>query len=224
MFVAVLITAMNTTFYHHITLAQLHPLHVCEVGVYVPDTSNVLGFIRDGVRTTLVEADPQIVEQCNVRFKGMYHVSIHGVAVSDVAGKLRLFRVGASTFAEGLPDSPALSNDSYTPNESDSFTVDAVQFSAIDDGTIDVLSIDVEGGEWYVIRHMVSRPLVISIETGVKHYTNPFMAEISRWMADHGYRPWYRDGSDTVYTSIESIPTTLRDKLSRHPLTQYFFS
>ncbi|CAN5413590.1 hypothetical protein BH10BAC6_BH10BAC6_16650 [soil metagenome] len=224
MFVAVLVTAMNTTFYDHITLAQLHPLHVCEVGVYVPDTSNVLGFIRDGVRTTLVEADPQIVEQCQAKFIGMDHVSIHGVAVSDAAGALRLYRVGASTFAEGLPDAPALSNDSYTPNDSDSFTVDAVRFSAIDDGTIDVLSIDVEGGEWYVIRHMVSRPLVISIETGVKHYTNPFMTEISRWMSDHGYRPWYRDGSDTVYTRIEGLLTSMRDKLSVHPLTQFLFS
>jgi len=215
---------VNTSFYDHITRAQLHPLHVCEVGVYVPATSNVLGFINDGVRTTLVEADPQIVDQCQAMFHGMSHVTIHGVAVSDAPGALRLYRVGASTFAEGLPDSPAISNDSYAPNDADSFTVDAVQFSAIDDGTIDVLSIDVEGGEWYVLRHMVSRPLVISIETGVKHYKNPFMKEISEWMLAHGYLPWYRDNSDTVYTRLSDIRRTLRDKLSLHPLTYRFFS
>ncbi len=224
MFVAVLVTAMNTTFYDHITHAHLHPLHVCEVGVYVPDTSNVLGFIRDGVRTTLVEADPQIVEQCKASFGAMDHVTIHGVAVSDTAGALRLYRVGASTFAEGLPDSPARANDSYDPNEADSFTVDAVQFSAIDDGTIDVLSIDVEGGEWYVLRHMVSRPLVISIETGVKHYRNPFLQEIGAWMTANGYRPWYRDTSDTIYTRVPDIATSLRDRLSIHPLTHWLFS
>lgn len=40
MFVAVLVAAMNTTIYDHIMLAQRHPLHVCEVGVYVPDISH----------------------------------------------------------------------------------------------------------------------------------------------------------------------------------------
>ncbi len=44
--------------------------HVCEVGVYLPETSNVLEFIKkDALKATLVEADPETVEVLKEFFK-----------------------------------------------------------------------------------------------------------------------------------------------------------
>ena len=206
---------MNTLLYEKVSAAGLSVRHACEVGVYLPDTSNVRGWIAAGVRTTLVEASPDIAEQCRRAYGHHGHVTIHAVAVSDVPGTLRLYRAGASTFAAGLPSSPAVVNDGYQPREGDAFDVEAVTFDVIDDGTIDLLSIDVEGGEWYVLRHMRSRPAVVSIETGRGRYRNPFMADIERWMRQNGYISWYRKGADTVYVRDGLVRPSLRERLMR---------
>ena len=39
------------------------PAHVAEVGVFLPEDSNVYGWITSGVRATLVEADPLTVDK-----------------------------------------------------------------------------------------------------------------------------------------------------------------
>lgn len=180
------------------TEAGLTVRHVCEVGVYLPETSNVLNWIHDGVRTTLVECDPLIVTKLRSEFP-VPNVVIHDVAVSHEVGELTLYRTGASTFGANVASSPATVNDGYQPRQEDSFTVKAVTFDMIDDGTIDVLSIDIEGGEWNVLRFLVSRPLVICVETHGKRYENPHLTDIRGWMRVQGYAPWYVDDSDTAF-------------------------
>ena len=90
-------------------------------------------------------------------------------------------------------------NDNYTVNEEDKFTAKSLKFSEIDNGGFDLLSVDIEGAEWYVIKHMQSRPAVISLETHGKYYVNSKAVEINTWMAKNGYSIWYKDKSDTVY-------------------------
>lgn len=190
---------MNTALYDAVTAAGIPVAHACEVGVYLPDTSNVRRWIERGTRTTLVECDPQVVAQLEARWGTRQTVRIVPRAVADAPGLLTLYRTGASTFGANVPSAPALVNDAYRPAARDAFTVEAVPFDTIDDGTIDVLSIDIEGGEWFVLKHLASRPQVISVETHGKHYVNPYAAEIAAWMAGNGYGAWYRDKSDTVY-------------------------
>ena len=186
--------------------------HVCEVGVYVPETSNILEFIRAGVRATLVEADPEVAEKVQAAF-GSFNVRIYPVAVWDTTGTLKLSKAASSTFATELPNSPARANDRYHISEELTFEVPCVQFSEIDDGTIDLLSIDIEGGEWYVLKHLRSQPKVLSIETHGKYYTNPFMPEIAAWLQRHSYVLWYKDGSDSVYIKQGLFAVGLLDQL-----------
>jgi FkbM family methyltransferase len=197
---------MNDDLHRRCSSLGLAIAHAAEVGVYLPETSNVLGFAAAGVRTTLVEADPQTVEKIEAHFRGRHHVTVINRAVADRVGPLTLYRAGSSTFAGDLPSSPARENDLYVPDPDDSFTVEAVTFDRLDDGTIDLLSVDVEGGEWFVLKHLVSRPRVISVETHGKRYLNPYLAEISRWMKANGYRIWYRGRSDTVYLRAGILP------------------
>jgi FkbM family methyltransferase len=186
--------------------------HVCEVGVYLPETSNIVDFIKEGIRATLVEADPETVIKIREYFKAD-QVTIFPVAVWDTAGTLQLSKAEASTFATNLKVSPAIVNDNFNTDAAPTFTVPCKVFSDLDDGTIDLLSVDIEGGEWYVIKHMKSRPKVISVETHGKYYTNPFIAEITTWMDQNGYATWYKDPSDTVYVMKTLLSPDFGDRL-----------
>ncbi|QKG58494.1 FkbM family methyltransferase [Hymenobacter sp. BRD128] len=202
-----------TRLYKKLSAKKLKFGHVCEVGVYVPETSNVLDFINDNVKTTLVEADPEIAAQIKQAFASK-NVIVHAVAVWHTTGFLKLSKAASSTFATDLPTSPALENDRYHISNTTTFEVPCVQFSTIDDGTIELLSIDIEGAEWYVLKYLQSQPQVLSIETHGKYYTNPFLPEITSWLKEHNYVSWYKDGSDSVYIKNGLFPVSLLDKLA----------
>ncbi|TXK50810.1 FkbM family methyltransferase [Pontibacter qinzhouensis] len=186
--------------------------HVCEVGVYLPEVSNVIDFIRSGVRTSLVEADLGIVEKIKQVFKD-YNITVYPFAVWDYTGTVNFSKAHASSFVTQLKGSPALINDKFVVTEDNTQEVTCKVFSEIDDGTIDLLSIDIEGSEWYVIKHMVSRPKVISIETHGKKYVNPFIQEILAWMEKNNYQIWYKDVSDTVFVKKGTFEITALEKL-----------
>ena len=190
---------INSELYNQCKYKGLTFSHVCEVGVYLPETSNILDFIQEGVKTTLVEPDPKNVKAIRDFFKSYVNVSLFPYAIYDYNGVIELFQRESSTFVSTLTSSPALVNDSYRKNENDNFEVECKTFDFIDDGTIDLLSVDTEGCEWYVVKNIKSRPNVISIETHGKSYINPFMKEISEWFQNNHYVIWYKDKSDSVY-------------------------
>jgi len=140
-------------------------------------------------------------------------VLLHPVAVFDKHGTLELVKRGASTYSAEIEGSPAVVNDQYRLQDDDRFSVDAVTFGEIDDGSIDLLSVDIEGGEWFVIKHMVSRPAVISLETHAGLYRNPHMSEIDAWMNENHYVRWYLTDSDSVYVRTGMFPVTPLEKL-----------
>lgn len=188
------------------------PTAVVEVGVYIPETSNVINFIEDGVKALLIEADPKTVEKIKSRFGSFGNVVCKQVAVFDYNGTVKLAQRASSTFISSIK-SPAVVNDSYAIREEDEFEVPAVTFDTLDDGRIDLLSIDIEGAEWFVLKHMKSRPGVISIETHGKYYVNPYLKEIDQWVNSNSYKIWYRDKSDTVYIREEVIQINATDRL-----------
>lgn len=186
--------------------------HVCEVGVYLPETSNILDFILTGVKATLVEADPETVKKIKAFFSGR-DIHVFPVAVWDHNGVIKLSKADASTFVSTLKSSPALVNDHYQIEEKNTFEVPCKIFSDIDDGTLDLLSVDIEGAEWYVIKNLVSRPKIISIETHGKYYVNPFLNEIHEWLRKENYEMWYKDGSDTVFFQKNFLTRSFSDRL-----------
>lgn len=202
-----------TELYRRCRARGFRPTHVAEVGVYLPETSNVGDFAQEGTRATLVEAHPDYVAAIRTYFAAYPNVELHAVAIADAPGELRLVTRGPSTFAEDVAAPPSVVNDAYERAEEDVITVAARRFDEIDDGTIDLLSVDVEGSEWFVIKHMDSRPAVVSIETHGKRYVNPHLAQIRTWMRDRAYRVWYRDASDTVYVRGAEIDVTAADRV-----------
>lgn len=204
----------NSLLYQKVSSKNFTPKHVAEVGVWHPDTSNVYLYIQDGIRTTLVEPDPESIKLIKSAFAKDSNVTLHEVALCDFNGEVELYKRQSSTFVSLLPSSPAMVNDNADLDNTEKFTAAATLFNTIDDGTIDLLSIDTEGSEWFVIKNMVSRPSVISIETHGGIYINPYLNELLNWMSDNGYTIWYKDKSDSVFVLRGTIPIQLTDTIN----------
>jgi FkbM family methyltransferase len=199
--------------YNKVKEKRININHVCEVGVYLPQSSNILDFINEEIKTTLVEPDPASINAIRKEFQEKKKVTLHPVAVFDYHGTVELSQKLSSTFVSSLSASPALINEDYQVLENEKFTVDCVKFDEIDDGTIDLLSVDTEGCEWYVLKYLVSRPSIISLETHGKFYTNGFINEINEWINLNDYKIWYKDGSDTVFVKENLFELSLKERI-----------
>ena len=204
---------MNEKLYNKCRSKGLMIKHAAEVGVYLPETSNILKFIEDGIRATLVEADPEYILRIREYFRSFDQVTVYPYAIWDKSGMITLNKASSSSFVDELSASPAILNDNYVSDSEKKIKVEAKTFDEIDDGTIDLLSVDIEGGEWFVIKHLKSKPDVISIETHWKNYSNPYLREINDWMNEHGYNVWYVDRSDTVFFKTNIFELTPFEKI-----------
>ena len=204
---------INSLLCRKVKAKGFRPSHVAEIGVWHPRTSNIYQYIQDGVKATLVEPDPDSIALIKSEFVNHDKVTLYEVAVCDFNGQVELCQRESSTFVSFLSSSPALVNDDCDIEQADKFTAEARLFSEIDDGTIDLLSVDTEGSEWFVIKNMRSRPTVISLETHGGMYVNPFLDKLLEWMDDNNYELWYKDKSDSLFVLRGTISVSVIDKI-----------
>ena len=202
----------NTRLYEVMNKKKIFPKYVAEVGVWHPNTSNVYSYIMDEVKTMLVEPDPESIKLIKAEFNKPY-VKLYEVALCDFDGKVELCQRGSSTFVSSLSNTPAIANDNCNIDKSEIFTAKAIKFSNIDNGDIELISIDTEGSEWFVIKNMISRPVVISIETHGGIYVNSYSKEIKHWMQENNYSLLYKNKSDSVYVLKNRIKFNFLDKI-----------
>jgi FkbM family methyltransferase len=177
---------------------SLQPKHLVEIGVGGPQCCRTADFINHGVRIQLFEANP-IYYNMNVEVLGKCPgVEIYNVAIFNKKGKSKFLLRDASGFLEGTV-SP------YLVNGGDDFStrfteVETDTIDKYDDGTIDLLTVDIEGSEWFVLERLISRPKLIVLEThGGDFYLNPYIKEITKFMEKNNYSILWRDESDTYY-------------------------
>ncbi|MCX7736237.1 MAG: FkbM family methyltransferase [Candidatus Kapabacteria bacterium] len=199
--------------YQRLNKKGFTPKKVAEVGVYYPDTSQVYEYILNGTSTILVEADPDIAEIIRNYFSDRTNLILYENALYDYEGEIELVRSGASSFVSDLESSPAKINDNITMDDLNQVKVKSLTFDKIDEGDIDLIAIDIEGCEWYVLKYMKSRPTVISIETHGGLYKNPFSENIKNWMNENDYILWYKTQSDSVFVKRDKIKIDLLDRV-----------
>lgn len=199
--------------YHRIKKKGFTPKKVAEVGVYYPDNSQVYEYILNGTPTILVEADPNIVEIIRNHFNDRINLILYEYALYDYEGEIELVRSGASSFISDLESTPAKINDNIKLDDLNHVKVKSITFDKIDEGDIDLISIDIEGCEWYVLKYMKSRPTVISIETHGGLYKNPFSENIKNWMNENNYHLWYKTQSDSVFVKGDRIKIGFLDRV-----------
>lgn len=173
--------------------------HFCEIGVYEYNYCRLIKQIEANKRVTLIECFPRCVADLKARTAGRTNVTIHDVAIYDNPGQMTMTDVGASAFLNGLDGKTPAHQNGYAHASFGSFTVVTDTFDKYDDGTIDALFVDIEGAEWYALKHMKSRPKVIEVETHYDKYHNPHLAEILDWMEKNGYNLLDKTDADSIF-------------------------
>jgi len=178
----------------------------CEVGVYKYSEGycRLEQQVNEGKEVILVEASPICVEDIEKCIKGKENVTLHPVAVGDEYGDTILVHEGASAFTKEIEDKcPCVVRNYWRPGMPE-YKVRKVRFSSLDNGRIDALVVDVEGMEYFVLKHLRSRPELIILETHYEEYTNPYLKEIQTWCQQNGYEEIAKDESDTAYLRRDS--------------------
>lgn len=183
---SVIQTRKNAVVRRHFGLGG--PQHVCEVGVGDTSLCHVSKWVGN-TRVTLVDANPICCRACR---KLLSPAVVHWVAIVGWEHKepdvtLRIARPSSlfgSGYVDGV-DSPHLQQGGTKLKHF--IVVPAATFDKIDDGTIDYLTVDIEGSEIHVVSQMVSRPKIVFVEMNSNVYTNPHTEEIKRIMEERGY-------------------------------------
>ena len=182
-----------------------NPRVVCEVGVNEPRLCSVAGFIKDGSRGILVEPLPWHAQALREAFP---LAEVHEAVCGDREGTMKLYDRGEGSWIESVPNGGAPDeHKNHSAMDREKFDqrfvreVKSVLFSSIDKGDIDVLCVDTEGAEWFVIQEMASMPKMIRLETHFTHsgWVNPFMPEIDATLERLGYSRIAQDVSDTLW-------------------------
>jgi len=164
----------------------------CEVGFWRLADSQIKEFIEDGIQCWVFDVlHCDIGDLKNVNF---FHTAIGYEERNAVA----FVQYGASTYKKGIY-SPAVINKGHKYKSSDLCLFPLNTFDDYDTGTIDIISIDIEGMEWAVLCNMKSLPKIIEIEMEWKKYINPSYDTIKHWMKINGYKLLEHDGSDHIY-------------------------
>jgi hypothetical protein len=148
-------------------------------------------------KTVLIEPDPKMAKAARERYRW---AEVIEVAVHDGYGIANLRRLGGQSYIKGVGWCPAFSSKTPALKTAGKVAVATVPFTALDDGKIDVLNLDSEGCEWYVLKRMVSRPVLIQIEL---YKRNKYYKQICEWLVGEGYRQVARWGNaNKIYEKV----------------------
>lgn len=182
------------------------PRTICELGTggstCVFQCENFLDLVNS--KFILVEANPVSFEIIKSNFKDKNNVSIYNKAICDENKIIKYYNrdgkntENASGFIEGVT-SPLMVNHGYVLNEEHALEIEGIKFSEIDDGQIDILFCDIEGAEWYALKHMISDPKIICLETHSNNFVNENINKIENYINQKGYILVGRSESDSLY-------------------------
>lgn len=124
------------------------------------------------------------------------NVQFHNIAIYDYNGRCKFIENQQTSFIEGI-NSPYVQFGIHSGKHG---SCKCAKLSEFDKGNIDLLLLDMEGAEWFALKHLISRPKEIIVETQLdKSYKNPYLKEINQWMKTNGYRKVKHIVADTIW-------------------------
>jgi hypothetical protein len=191
------------TIYHR--LWHHPPRMVAEVGVNEPEKCSVAPFLRAGIPGILVEPLPWCAERLRDSFPTAR--VIEGV-IGDGHGTTILYDRGEGSWIDDVPagcapdehvNHSAMQREAFHPQ----FLRRVPKFPwwQVEHHRLDVLCVDTEGAEWFVVRDMRVLPRLVRLETHFTHsgWRNPYLDRIHERLAYHGYDVLGEDVSDTLW-------------------------
>jgi len=176
-----------------------------EVGVLSFQVSSVREFIETGIPCDLYEAVPEFCDSIEKDIARFPNTRLLRGAVSNYNGTMVLCMAGPSTFSAILESTPAINHDGFRKDGEGvkKLEVECRDFADLDPGDYNLVTMDIEGGEFPVLSRMRSRPRVLAIETQSRDYVNPQLGAITDWLVREGYKVWFRNDTDTVFVRGE---------------------
>ena len=184
------------------------PEIICEVGSGPLKLSKATRYANSGVNLWIFDPIKSFTDEIenfadNV---GDSKIKVYNCAIYDYDGTVKIYDHLEASCIDGVIGPSFINEDmklDYINAKANKGLIDVpcFKFSKFDNGRIDAIWIDVEGGEWFVLKHMMSRPFFISIETHQEGggYINPFSSEINGWMLKNGYAQLRKTASDTHF-------------------------
>lgn len=126
------------------------------------------------------------------------NVELHNIVIYDYNGQCDFIENGQLSYIQGLNSPYVQFGGSHNITKS----ICCARISEFDKGDIDLLLLDMEGADWFALKHLISRPQTIIIETQCSIYHNPFLNEIQEWMQINKYRQIDKVGADSVWEKI----------------------
>jgi|694.fasta_scaffold50281_7 hypothetical protein len=171
---------------------QLRSVCECAVGPF-----SLLPPFKDvSTKSIYIEPSAKMANQARINYPW---AEIHQVAIAESFGKANLRNVGGSSYIKGIAWAPIFTDNPERARKAGKQRVNTVPFTAIDDGQIDILNLDCEGSEWFVLKNMISRPILIQIEHRIE---NPFAKEIDEWFKSNNYYElsrWQHGAVNIIY-------------------------
>jgi FkbM family methyltransferase len=173
----------------------------CEIGVGpLAMAFSALLWDKPNIEVLMFEPHPIFYKELAEAAKNRPNVTVHNVAIGDDDGTMELFDEGTSSALADIA-SPVAQHFKKSPDKKKKFTVDVKRLINYDFGQIDILRLDSEGSEWFALKHMISRPRDIVVEThnDIATYINPHLYEIHEWAKANHYALVSIKAGDFIY-------------------------
>jgi len=164
---------------------------------------------------SLIDVRQEVCATLSYSFGHFENVKIYNIGISDTTGTKKMIWKDGSTYEDGVL-SPNVQNFSEGDGRPQAeFTAKCFSFGDVDTGNIGLLAADVEGNEYYVIKTMKSRPIIITLELytleygtmSKSQYMNPYIDEISQWMNENYYIPFNFSAGDVAFLRADFYDT-----------------
>lgn len=183
---------------------------IFEIGVGEAYTCRTKRFWGSEVECHLFEPNPILYKQLVDLSKDYKNVYIYNIAITNKSGEEEILLMNNCSYINNI-DSPVLMNhgqNSDVIKNAEKIKIKSETIDKFDTGDIDVLLIDTEGCEWFVLENLISRPKQIVIETntlgkeGIIHNKN--LDKILFWMWNNNYQLALKDENDSHFVRMKT--------------------
>lgn len=167
----------------------INPKVVFEVGVGNFLSSRTRHYWNRDCEFHLFEPNPEFYKELKNKINRP-NVHLHNVAIYKENTEINLRLSSLSSYIEDQ----TLQRE-FPPK--DYVKVSAKTISEYDNGDIDVLLVDIEGCEWFLLKKIVSKPKLIVLE--MNKPINPYLKEIEEWLYKNKYKKIAKIPPDSFY-------------------------
>ena len=184
---------------------------IFEIGVGEINSCRTKIFWDSGIECHLFEPNPILYKDLIDKSKNYKNVHVYNLAITNKSGEEEILLINNCSYIDGI-ESPMILNHGINTEYTESVEKVKIKTETIDKfdtGDIDILLIDTEGCEWFVLEKLISRPKQIAIETNTLGQNgnliyNKYIDKILFWMWKNNYQLALKDENDSHFMKMKT--------------------